>query len=268
MYVNHKYSPRTKKQYNPGIVYYDEVYVPVNKKLIPNMVYEYYVSNYGNIYNKSTGYLVPQQYQVAQGHTDGYMRVDIKTTNGYVKKYVHDIVYWSFYPEKYDESLQIDHLDGKGKEGKCNNRLSNLDCCDGSENMRRSYQTSIHPDIQKVDDDIVTKICELIQDNHSVDEIVNIIGYCGISDMRRLVRAVWKREYHIKISEPFTFPEYEDRVDIRMSKDELDKAIEYMKLGKSYKEVMNLLGYTLEKDGYIYERLKNNLYYWKTKLGI
>ena len=64
----------------------------------------------------------------------GYARVNLFGPQGRRRRFVHRLVAETYHPEKYSESLVIDHIDGN----KTNNHFENLEPITQSDNTRRA----------------------------------------------------------------------------------------------------------------------------------
>ena len=92
----------------------------------------YKVDNLGNVYNKDHKKLHQQI------NRSGYCMVKL-CRNGYEKLCsVHRLVADAFFDGDHD-GLEVNHIDGN----KQNNRLSNLEWCDRSYNLKHSYEHNL-----------------------------------------------------------------------------------------------------------------------------
>ncbi len=90
----------------------------------------YEVSNLGNVRSlKSNGRLLSKREQ-----PKGYLRVKLCKEGIESQHMIHRLVGMAFLPG-YKEELQINHINGV----KSDNRVENLEWCDGSHNLQHSY---------------------------------------------------------------------------------------------------------------------------------
>lgn len=93
----------------------------------------YEASDEGRIKNSKTGRIL----RTTQ-NSRGYEQVSLRVNKKYVTKRVHRLVADSFYEGDHSE-LDVNHIDGN----KLNNRLSNLEFCTRSENIRHAFDTGL-----------------------------------------------------------------------------------------------------------------------------
>lgn len=96
----------------------------------------YEVSNFGKVRNKNTNKI-----KAVFKDNDGYVKVTLMTFNGEKKTYrktIHRLVAEAFLGGPHGK-LQVNHINGK----KGDNRLSNLEWCTGSENVKHAYDSGL-----------------------------------------------------------------------------------------------------------------------------
>lgn len=92
----------------------------------------------------------------------------------YRDKRIHVLIFSTFYPDKYDKNLQINHIDGNHK----NNNIENLETCTGSENMRHAYRIGLCK-MKKNNGRPILQLSlegEVIREFSSIEEAKNITG--------------------------------------------------------------------------------------------
>ena len=96
----------------------------------------YLVDEDGNIYIAKTGKQLKSQIKKT-----GYVEVSLFDEDGYHYLLVHRIVAKEFC-DGYEEGKEVNHKDGN----KQNNRASNLEWVDHSENLRHAYENGLRSD--------------------------------------------------------------------------------------------------------------------------
>lgn len=149
--------------------------VPLNiLNIRPNY---YWIDTNGKVYNIDNICLKPFI------SNSGYYRLNLVLKNGKQKKFsVHRLVAFVFI--KNDDPIrkkQVNHKDGD----KLNNKVENLEWVSQSENVRHAYNTNLckakgsnshfaNPDIYS--DEIIHKICKLLEDHYMISEIIIMVG--------------------------------------------------------------------------------------------
>lgn len=110
----------------------------------------YIVSCTGDIVNSSTDHqLKPTKLK------NGYCRVTLCDSEGQHQVLVHKVVATEFVPNP-NGYLEINHIDGD----KANNRASNLEWCDRSENMKHAYRIGLQKPIPSQIEESLEKAIE------------------------------------------------------------------------------------------------------------
>lgn len=154
---------------------------------------EYRIDKEGNVYSPYKNWNKLSQQKIKKG----YLRVNLRTIDGKDKRFmVHRLVLASFNPIENLENYEVNHKDGN----KENNKLENLEWCNGSYNVRHSIRVGLKIPLKgeeignsKLSEKEVKEIWDLLKTtNKSLQEIGDLYGvskYC-ISDIKR--QKSWK----------------------------------------------------------------------------
>lgn len=88
---------------NVKLIYDDEVFTKIE---VENIKGYYYISNYGRIYSKLRGGKILKPFT----DKDGYKRIELVTSNGARKFYIHRLVAFMFV-DGYFEGAIVNHID-------------------------------------------------------------------------------------------------------------------------------------------------------------
>lgn len=300
----------------------DEVWYPILDNAIPNVVHQYWISNYGRVVSLANN---KELFLALTPDNKGYLSFNLRLTVPPYKKYcrVHRIVMLVFRPILHPERYQVNHKDGV----KTNNRISNLEWCTNEYNTIHAFENNLkdrlfsdeqahlickclmmtmkYSDIakelkipysknieqalsailhgrnyvriskqydlksvikvyierykessKKFSDEEIHTICKCLVKDMSNKEIANILGVDCTGDFIGNVRGIYKRKYHLDISNQYKFPEVRTALktrqfvaeDERMFTDnQIEDICKLMKQGLSNKEIFE----KLIEDGYI-----------------
>lgn len=218
----------------------DEIYKDLN---IIGIVPSYAISNYGTVIDKYLGCQVCQYMTV-----DGYMRVSLKTTNGGKKWFlVHRLVMITFQPIENPELFEVDHLYGI----KNDNRDTQLEWVSGVENIKRAVSMGLLDNNGEksarsiLTENIVRKICELLEKNIPTKDIVSIIGDVGVSDLRREIDGIRNKECWTSISKDYNINR--DKNDRNMfTNEEVHSICKLLQEGYGYKHILKYLDFDVD----------------------
>ena len=158
---------------------------------------EYRIDKEGNIYSPYKGWNKLSQQKIKKG----YLRVNLRTIDGKDKRFmVHRLVLASFNPIENLENYEVNHKDGN----KENNRLENLEWCNGSYNVKHSINIGLKIPLKgekignsKLSEKEVKEIWNLLKTtNKSLREIGEIYGvskHC-IFDIKKQKSWKWLTE--------------------------------------------------------------------------
>ena len=206
------------KLIQPIIFQYEEVWLPINYSVHPDIRRIYYISNYGRVFSISHNIFLSQEISNV-----GYYRVHlmrISDVNHAQHIQVHRLVLESFNPVDNMKNLFVNHIDGN----KRNNILTNLEWTTPQENTRHAIRNSLVNwnvgdqcswstiDYKKAD--IIGFYLSLNQ--FSYKDIADIVGcnktiVCNIS-MGISWREIYKKyklwRYRVRIKSHFSETEY------------------------------------------------------------
>jgi hypothetical protein len=97
---------------------------------------------YGRNIHGSFSYLVPEKFPKIGESADGYYQLHFSRKDSDAPKTtvkVHRMVAAAFKPDSYDETKQVNHIDGNKK----NNHISNLEWVSARDNVIHSYLTGL-----------------------------------------------------------------------------------------------------------------------------
>ena len=159
-----------------------EEWFPLLDFYIPNIMPWYYVSNYGRIYNKATGNIIPQKYKETEYNDVRFSFKDGSAKNFRLHRIVAMVYCWN--GPDFDYTREVNHIDGV----KGHNWAWNLEWCTHKENIDHCIQTGLMPlgetrNNSVYTDEEVEKICKLISEGNTNAEIVSILGY-SLSDKK------------------------------------------------------------------------------------
>lgn len=145
---------------------------------------EYLVSNYGNIYKISKNiFIMPTD-------NNGYNSIRI---NGKLVL-VHRLVAIAFVNGYSNEKNCVNHIDGNKK----NNYYKNLEWCTKAENNRHAYATHLNNCVgencrsAKLTNDQVRYICQLLENNMEIYDILDMIGMERTMNNYEIIRSIRK----------------------------------------------------------------------------
>lgn len=154
---------------------YNEFWIPLSEKVIPNIEDIYLISNYGRLYNKETGNYLPKNMYYDK---DKYITIRLRLKDqSHICKQIHRLVLQSFIPINNSEIFDVNHKDGV----KYHNWVWNLEWTTHDENMKHASKNKLFHYCEehqnsKLSNDEVIKICELIKEGKTPGEISNIIN--------------------------------------------------------------------------------------------
>lgn len=166
-------------------------YYPITELVVPNISHYYFISTWGLIYNGLTHRILPQNIMYDKNK---YITICVLLKDG-SQKFIqpHRIVLNTFCYREDADQLEVNHLDGV----KYHNWIWNLEWTTHSENMKyasdnNQFRLGENHQNSKLDNEIVIKICELIDQNYSnkqIKEKLNLDSYnCNIGKIITNIR--------------------------------------------------------------------------------
>lgn len=227
----------SENMYNP-IIFNNEVFKDI---IIDDVLPIYLISNYGNVINKETGLWLSLQLT-----KDGYLRVSLKCKNGTKQYLVHRLVMMTFHPIENPENFEVNHLYGE----KIDNYDNNLEWTTAKENVNHAFATGLNKNIRenhtnaKLSNSTVHKICKYLEQNKTVNEIINLIGFSKDQDIGREIRAIRERKAWKSISKDYTFTNVNNRD--KFTQDQVEVICKMLEDGYGYKDILSSLGINTE----------------------
>ena len=203
--------PTIENEITQAVIFdYDELWLPMNYEIHPNIRRIYYVSNHGRVFSISHNRFLTQE----KSNT-GYYRVNlikIDDVNHPQHYAVHRLVLETFNPIENMENLFVNHIDAN----KTNNILTNLEWTTASENSQHAIRNSLinwqtgdkcsWSTISEDEADIIGYY--LSTNNYTYGEIADIVNcsksvICNIANgisWRHIYKKyeLWKRKTRIK----------------------------------------------------------------------
>ena len=147
-----------------------EIFKPI---YIENEKSQYYISNYGRVYNSKT-----KNFRKGVKDKKGYLRIQLNFKGKMYPRKIHRLVAQAFIPQIDKTKNQVNHKNGKKKD----NRKKNLEWCNNSENQIHAYKYGLSIAKKeekhwncKTSKNQVKKICELISSNkYTMVDIANM----------------------------------------------------------------------------------------------
>lgn len=194
------------------MIFEPEVFVNISKERIPEILEYYMISNYGRIWHK-----YKNKFLVSNTDSKGYLFKPLATIHGNKNFRLYRLVGLHFMYFPGCEDLYINHIDGV----KTNNYIRNLEWVTPQENTIHAITTGLI-NYHKYSDEIVTKICEMIQ---SGDKTFNAISL-ELNVPYVLVQAINQKRVYRYISDNYEFPQR--KVNTNFSEDQVRAICKYI----------------------------------------
>lgn len=161
---------------------------------------KYTITDEGEVFSPYRGGRIISPQEIAKG----YLRVGLMTSSGRKFFMVHRLVLEAFNPIQGSLSMQVNHKDGN----KHNNKLSNLEWCDGFYNIKHAWETGLRKwhggeEIggHKLTEEEVLDIIHLLKEGQmsgaEIGRKYNVSRYC-ISDIKRGRSWSWLTSTYLK----------------------------------------------------------------------
>ena len=208
----------------------------------------YSVSNTGEVRHNPSGKILHKKIAMKKIHP--YYAVYLKSDRGVEWVLVHQLVATFFIPipKRYLETgveLVPDHLDNDG----LNNHVSNLEWKTRGENVSDAFKKGyINKSGEKtsfalISDSQAHKVCEMLEDGKSYDEIIRDMNFPETFKYRRLLVRIKNRLAWNEISKNYSFDssEYKYSDASADSRNNLSKIRELINEGRSNAEIVDIV---------------------------
>ena len=216
--------------------YYNKPFLIEKWKRVDSTIYEYadgpcWVSTYGRAYNENINKIINPKHNV-----DGYCTIPVRkvTPNGvkYTTVMLSRTILLAFAPVPNSNELEANHNNGD----KDNNHILNLSWTTKAENNLFAHMNRLRIQPKGIDHyktnltlDEVDIICNLLKQNKQCNEIANIIG-CTPQIISHILNGT---TFHDKFLEYKLFENAKPRQMNRLSKEQEDMVIQFVKKNKS-----------------------------------
>lgn len=227
----------------------------------PNLYPNHYkISDSGKFINIKTNHILkPYVHKIT-----GYEVIKLKYVNpitsnvSYRNFFVHKLVGWE-YCEHHPGCTVCNHLDGN----KRHNTYTNLEWCTSGENTRHALKTGLNklygPDnyANIYSEDLVRKICSLIEKNISAIDIVRIIT--GDENARsRKYSKLYALVTHLRYKDRFTYICNEYSYEALSKINDEDPIVKLLRSGYENIDIMKLYGYNhISENTSLYTKILN-----------
>tara|TARA_Y100000296_G_C5163008_1_gene252946 strand:+ start:199 stop:879 length:681 start_codon:yes stop_codon:yes gene_type:complete len=122
-------------------------------------------------------YSVQSERYLSLSDNYGYKRATLRNEDGAKTFRVHRLVAFAFLGIPVDPDMVVNHIDGD----RSNNHVTNLEWCTQSGNVKHAHATGLVKDARRhsqrsLTDELVHKICRLIQDGSRNKDIVDMLN--------------------------------------------------------------------------------------------
>ena len=209
MITNEELQNATRRKLIDPMIFFDEQWKKID--FIPGILPNYWISNYGRVYNESTGY-------VMDGHIipNGYVIVTFSTIDG-GKMYchVHRTLMLAFYPIPDPENYVVNHKDGV----KSHNWYWNLEWTTQKGNVEHAFETGLRKCGEDSSHAVFTNeqvhaVCKCMQDGMNLYELSRtVFGMEPNQQIRTLCINVYGKKFWKEISSQYDIDNYKrDRI--------------------------------------------------------
>lgn len=208
MTIEELQNAKRRKLIDP-IIYFDEDWKRID--FIPDLPPIYWISNYGRVYNESTGYIM-------DGHIlpNGYELMSFYKTNGdRIWCHVHRLLMLAFHPIPNPELYVVNHKNGK----KHQNYDDNLEWTDQKGNVEHAFATGLRQCGEGSShaiftNDQVHKVCKCMEDGMNLHELSQtVFGIAPTQQIKSLCTNIYSKKFWKEISSNYNIDNYKrDRV--------------------------------------------------------
>lgn len=165
---------------------------------------KYEVSNFGRVKIIETGKIIAPIVDKRYG----YVLAHVKLSNGKNGQlFVHRLVAWDFIPERRDEQLDVNHIDGT----KTHNRPRNLEWVTRSENICHAFATELNMSkgetskLAKFNNELIDEMCrKLVEYSGDIEKVVEYFSSIGNFAVSRWnVECVKYKKKWVEISDKY-----------------------------------------------------------------